>query len=65
MHVTKEDVEKAEAEFLAADALVDAYNAAYAVDTDAAEAADSIAEAYNAAWDKYTKLHKEYENGKG
>ena len=46
--VTKEDVDKAKAAAVEADA-----------------AADTAVKASYGAWDKYIKLKREYENGKG
>ena len=51
MNVTKEDVDKAK------DAAVAAYGAAVAYDAPDA--------AFTAAWEKYVKLKREFENGKG
>ena len=58
MVVTKEDVEKAEADYDAAEA--GAWDAAEA---GAAAARKALYADADAAYDKYTKLKKEYENG--
>ena len=69
--ITKEDIEKAEAElvskqyaaYVAVDA-VEAYRVATATaaTADAAAAVDAV---WQAGWDNYQKLKKEYQNGKG
>lgn len=58
--VTKEDVDKAKAAWIAAKAAAYAANAWDADHAD--DAVDAAAEAAEAAWDKYWELKKAYKN---